>query len=64
MTAAAARDAMIIGWQNQLFDHTGYVRRGLSRDDARILVSEINALRERNGWKPLDMTGRWRRRAS
>jgi hypothetical protein len=47
--------------QNGLLDHTGHVQRGQSRDDVRITLDEIQRLRARVGWKPLDMTGRWRR---
>jgi hypothetical protein len=58
----AARDTRIIRMQAQLLDHSGHVTRGLSRDDTRILLDEVNFLRERNGWQPLDMTGRRQRR--
>jgi hypothetical protein len=51
----------IITRQADLLDHSGHVRRGLGRDQARVLVSEINLLRGLNGWAPLDMAGRWRR---
>jgi hypothetical protein len=49
-------------FQNQLLDHTGHTVRGLTRDDKRMLVDEIQRLRQRVGWKPLDMTGRTRRK--
>lgn len=55
----AARDARIVTLQAQLFDHTGHVRKGQSRDDVKSLIDQINFLRERNGWPPLDMAGRW-----
>lgn len=58
----AKRDAAIITLQSRLLDHTGHVTRGLARTDARNLLGEINALRAANGWKPLDMAGRWQRR--
>lgn len=51
----------IANLQIQLFDHTGHVRRGTSRDDRRMLVDEIQRLRALVGWGPLDMTGRTRR---
>ena len=54
-------DHRIIRLQARLLDHTGHVTRGMSRDDARINLDEINRLRALNGWKLLDMTGRWRR---
>lgn len=47
--------------QATLLDHTGHLARGQSRDDARITLDEIQRERARVGWKPLDMTGRWRR---
>jgi hypothetical protein len=50
--------------QVSILDHTGHVRRGLSRDDVRITVDEIQRLRGLVGWKPLDMTGRYRRQYS
>jgi hypothetical protein len=62
LNTRAARDTRIIRMQAQLLDHSGHVTRGLSRDDARILLDEVNFLRERNGWQPLDMTGRRQRR--
>jgi len=49
--------------QVQLLDHTGHVNRGMSRDDRRITLNEIQRLRAAVGWKPLDMTGRTRRTA-
>lgn len=49
--------------QNELLDHTGHVTRGMSRDDRRITLDEIQRLRAKVGWKPLDMTGRTRRTA-
>lgn len=58
-TSAITRIARL---QNQLLDHTGHVARGRSRDDTRIDLDEIQRLREKVGWKPLDMTGRWSRR--
>lgn len=61
MQVFAQRDASITATQAQLLDHSGHVRRGLSRDDARMLLDYVNWLRERNGWKSLDMTGRWQR---
>lgn len=59
----AARDARIVQLQAQVFDHTGHVRRGMSRARAWSFIAEINYLRERNGWKTLDMSGRWYLRA-
>jgi hypothetical protein len=47
--------------QNGLLDHSGHVRRGQSRGDVRVTLDEIQRLRARVDWKPLDMTGRWRR---
>ena len=47
--------------QSQLLDHTGHVTRGMSRDDVRITLDEIQRLRSLVGFKPLDMTGRYRR---
>jgi hypothetical protein len=44
-----------------LLDHSGHVTRGRSRDDTRIDLGEIQRLRGKVGWKPLDMTGRYRR---
>lgn len=61
LSDTSARDASIVGLQAELLDHSGHVNRGLTRERARALVEEINALRTANGWKPLDMTGRWRR---
>jgi hypothetical protein len=58
---SAYRDARIITLQAQLLDHTGHVRRGMSRDAVRSTLDEINRMRELNGWKPLDMRGRYRR---
>lgn len=52
----------IANLQSTLLDHTGHVYRGTPRAEARSLVAEINSLRERVGWRPLDMTGRWHRR--
>lgn len=43
----------IANLQNDLLDHTGHVRKGTSRDDRKMLVDEINRLREKVGWKPL-----------
>ena len=57
----AQRDARIVQAQAELLDHTGHVHRGLPRQRALALVAEVNELRAANGWKPLDMTGRWRR---
>ena len=62
-TGFAARcrnDAQIIRLQGQLLDHTGHVRADLARAEAQELVAEINRLHAENGWKPLDMAGRWR----
>lgn len=53
--------ARICCLQAELLDYTGHVTRGMSRDDTRITLDEIQRLRELVGWKPLDMTGRWRR---
>jgi hypothetical protein len=47
--------------QAELLDHSGHVNRGLGRAKANELVGEINNLRHRVGWKPLDMAGRWKR---
>lgn len=52
----------LVRLQTQLLDHTGHVVRGLSRDDARVTLDEIQRVRALLGWKPLDMTGRYRRR--
>jgi hypothetical protein len=49
--------------QGRIFDHTGHIARGQSRDDVRIDVDEIQRLRALVGWAPLDMTGRYRRAA-
>lgn len=46
--------------QSELLDHTGHVQRGMARATSTALVAEINALRAQVGWKPLDMTGRYR----
>lgn len=51
----------IVRLQVLLLDHTGHVNRGLSRDDCKMYVGEINHERARVGWKPLEMTGRYRR---
>jgi hypothetical protein len=51
----------ISNMQSTLLDYTGHVARGQSRDDVRITLDEIQRLRGLVGWKPLDMTGRWRR---
>jgi hypothetical protein len=48
--------------QAQLLDHSGHVTRGLSLDDRRIILDEIQRLRARVGWQPLDMTGRSQRK--
>lgn len=53
------RDARIVCLQNDLLDHSGHVRRGLGHDEARRLIDDINGLRQANGWKHLDMSGRW-----
>jgi hypothetical protein len=58
---SAYRDARIITLQAQLLDHTGHVWHGMSRDAVRFTLDEINRMRELNGWKPLDMRGRYRR---
>ena len=42
----------IANLQNELLDHTGHVRKGTSRDDRKMLVDEINRLREMVGWEP------------
>lgn len=55
----AGRDAMMIGLQAELLDHTGHVRAGLDIARSRRLVGQINALRTANGWGPLSTTGRW-----
>ena len=47
--------------QNELLDYTGHVTRGLSRDDRKIILDEIQRLRSLVGWEPLDMAGRTRR---
>ena len=47
--------------QADLLDYTGHVTRGLSRDDRRIMLDEIQRMRALVGWRPLDMTGRYRR---
>ncbi len=39
--------------QTELFDYTGHVRKGMSRDDRKRLVNEINRMREMVGWKLL-----------
>lgn len=52
---------LLVTYQAKLLDHSGHVTRGLSRDDARIYLDEIQRLREKLGWPPLDMTGRWKR---
>jgi hypothetical protein len=52
----------IANLQAQLLDYTGHVTRGMSRDDQRITLDEIQRLRESVGWPPLDMVGRYRRR--
>jgi hypothetical protein len=57
-TSAITRIACM---QNRLLDHSGHVTRGRSRDDTRIDLGEIQRLRGKVGWKPLDMTGRYRR---
>jgi len=61
LEAIAERDARIVQLQARLFAHDGYVTRGLSRDDARCLLDEINSLRVMNGWRTLSLDGRWRR---
>lgn len=48
--------------QNQLLDHTGHVARGVSRDNVRVTLDEIQRIRTLIGWEPLDMSGRYRRR--
>jgi hypothetical protein len=57
-TSAITRIARL---QSELLDYTGHVTRGMSRDDARIALDEIQRLRARVGWQPLIMAGRWRR---
>lgn len=52
----------VVKLQSDLLDYTGHVRRGLTQQRARDLVEKINGTRETLGWRPLDMTGRWRRR--
>lgn len=49
--------------QNTLLDHSGHVVKGLSHDDVRMMVDEIKRMRDLMGWKPLDMTGRYRRQS-
>jgi hypothetical protein len=61
LDAIAKRDARIITLQARLLAHDGYVTRGLSRDDARCLLDEINSLRTMQGWKELSLASRWRR---
>ena len=56
-----ARITEVVRAQNELLDYTGHVVRGLSRDRAAELIKTINAGRERLGWKPLDLYGRYRR---
>jgi hypothetical protein len=48
--------------QAVLLDHTGHVRRDLSRAAAQTDLAEIKGLRAAVGWRPLDMTGRCPRR--
>ena len=54
----AQRDARIITLQAELLDHSGHVWPELTAGRRRNLVSEINALRAANHFKPLDMRGR------
>ena len=58
----AQHDAKIVCLQSALFDYTGHVREELSKAQARRLVTQINHLRKANGWKPLKMRGRRRKR--
>jgi hypothetical protein len=60
LAVIAARDAAIIRLQTELLDHSGHVWPGLPPSRARALVTEINALRRAQGWRPLDMHGRRR----
>jgi hypothetical protein len=64
LAETAARDARIVTLQARLLDYTGHVTPGLPRAEALALVEEINALRVANGWRPLNMEGRWRRQKS
>lgn len=63
LTFAESTDLLTRIWclQAILLDYTGHVTRGMSRDDVRINLDEIQRIRALVGWKPLDMTGRWRR---
>jgi chromosome segregation ATPase len=58
LSERAYRDARIITLQGRLFDHSGHVTRGLSRDAKRALFDEINYLREANGFASLALPGR------
>lgn len=58
---STGRITRIVQAQSELLDHSGHVHRGLPRSKAVALIAEINDLRVKCGWPPLDMRGRWRR---
>jgi hypothetical protein len=45
--------------EKELFDGD-HVSRSLTRHHAESIVAELNALRDRLGWLPVDVEGRWR----
>ncbi len=46
--------------EQELFDHEGHIRRGVTRAAAGNTVGQINDLRHKLGWLEIDLEGRWR----
>ena len=44
--------------QAELLDYTGHVRSDIGAAERKHLVGEVNNLRKKIGWPPLEMAGR------
>jgi hypothetical protein len=55
------RDARIVQLQSELFDYTGHVRRGMTKQQGDLLLWELNRLRRENRWDEVSLTGRTKR---
>jgi hypothetical protein len=46
--------------EQELFDDSGHIRRGITRTTAEEMVVLINDLRHALGWLEIDIDGHWR----